>query len=111
MSGFFNDVNLCCRHRKVKTIARQDIWLVIEIRGHEHIGSRGSADVGSGTVRVYMCTDHSEKAGLPPNAVKNTYVQLHDWSAKLGAEVAVSANNVAKGRGKAGKGAKLPQCH
>ena len=54
---------------------------------------------------------YSEKAGLPPNAVKNTYVQLHDWSAKLGAEVAVSANNVAKGRGKAGKGAKLPQCH
>ena len=31
MSGFFSDVNLCCHHQKVKTIARQDIWLAVEI--------------------------------------------------------------------------------
>ena len=60
--------------------------------------------VGSGTVGGYICTDHSEKAGLPANAVKNTYVQLHNWLAELRAEVAVSANNVAKGRGKNWKG-------
>ena len=53
-------------------IVRQDIWLAIEIRGHEHVGRRGSADVGSGMVGGYMCTDHSKKAGLPLNAVKNT---------------------------------------
>ena len=56
-----------------------------------------------------MCTDHSEKAGLPPNAVKNTYVQLHDWPAEMRAEVAVMVGNVSKGKGKAGKGAKLPK--
>ena len=114
MSGFFNDVNLCCCHRKVKTIVRQDIWLAIEIRGCEHVGGRGSADVGSGTVGGYMCTDHSEKAGLPPNAVTNTYVQLHDWPAELRVEVAVLVSNVSnalKGKGKTGKGAKLPQHH
>ena len=111
MSGFFSDVNLCCHHRKVKTIARQNIWLAIEIRGHEHVGGRGVADIGSGTVGGYMCTDHSEKVGLPPNAVKNTYVQLHDWPAEMRAEVAVMVGNVSKGKGKAGKGAKLPKCH
>ena len=111
MSGFFSDVNLCCHHRKVKTIARQDIWLAIEISGLKHVGGQGVADVGPGTIGGYMCTDRSEKAGLPPNAVKNTYVQLHDWPAELRVEVAVSASNVSKGRGKAGKGAKLPQRH
>ena len=109
MSGFFSDVNLCCRHQKVKTIARQDIWLAIEIRGREHIGGRGVADIGSGTVGGYMCTDCSEKAGLPPSMVKDTYVQLHDWPADMRAEVAVSVNNVSKGKGQAGKGAKLPK--
>ena len=68
------------------------------------------ADIGSGTVGRYMCTDRSEKADLPPNAVKNTYVQLHDWPVELRAEVAVSVNNVSKGKGKGGKGAKLPKC-
>ena len=108
MSGFFSDVNLCCHHRKVKTIARQDIWLVIEVRGCEHIDGRGVADVGSRTAGGYMCTDHSKKAGLPANAVKNTYVQLHDWLTELRAEVAMSPNNTAKGKGKSRKGSKLP---
>ena len=109
MSGFFSDVNLCCHHRKVKTIARQDIWLAIEIRGHEHVGGRGVVDVGPGTVGGYMCTDCSEKADLPPNAVKNIYVQLHEWPAELRAEVAVLVSNVSKGRGKAREEAKLPK--
>ena len=88
----------------MKTIARQDIWLAIEIRGCEHVGGRGVVDIGSGTVEGYMCTDCSEKAGLPPSTVKNTFVQLHDWPAELRAEVAVSVGNVSKGKGKAGKG-------
>ena len=57
MLGFFSDVNLCCRHQKVKTIARQDIWLAIEIHGREHIGGREVADIGLGTTWNYMCMD------------------------------------------------------
>ena len=38
MAGYFHDVNLCARHRKVITINRQDVWLAIIIRGREHVG-------------------------------------------------------------------------
>ena len=79
---------------EMKTIARQDIWLAVEIRGCKHVGGRGVVDVGSGTVGGCMCTDRSEKAGLPPSVVKNTFGQLHDWPAELRAEVAVSVGNV-----------------
>ena len=61
MAGFFEDVNLCAVHRKVKMISRKDMVLAIEIRGREHIGGRASADVGGSNVGGYFASDASER--------------------------------------------------
>ena len=104
MAGFFSNMNLCAHHRKVITIARQDLWLAIELRGRDHIGGRGLTDLGAYTTLDYQVSDRSKKAGLPANAIKNTYAQLEDWPAVMRREVSVHQST----QGKGGKGAKLP---
>ena len=48
MAGFFWDANLCAIHCKVITVNRKDVWLVVEVRGHEHVGGRPQvSDMGS----------------------------------------------------------------
>ena len=94
MAGFFGDVNLCAVHRKVKTISRKDMILVIEIRGREHIGGHAAADVGGSNVGEYFASDRSECRGLPRAAHKMDYIQRRDWAAELREKVAVDPKAV-----------------
>ena len=60
MTGFFNDVNLCAIHRKVKTISKKDINLVIEIHGTQHVNGKELSDVGPGSISRNFVSDASE---------------------------------------------------
>ena len=67
MAGFYNDVNECTHHRKVKTINRKDIFLAISICGREHVGGHSQvSDVGAANVSGIRVTDSSEKKTAPP---------------------------------------------
>ena len=89
MAGFFHDVNLCARHRKVITINRQDIWLAITIRGREHVGGRPQvADVGSYNVSGFTIADAVEKKIVPKGA-RTAFALEPDWCAELRRNVAV----------------------
>ena len=102
MSGFFNDVNLCAIHRKVKTISRKDINLAIENRGTQHVGGKELLDVGPGNISRNSASDASEWKGLPGAAHKTDLG--HDWSAELRAKAA--AVPVPAKKGKKGKAPK-----
>ena len=65
IAGFFHDVNLCAIHRQVVTINRKDIWLAIELRGHDHIeGKSQISDVGVTNPSGMIVSDCTEKKGL-----------------------------------------------
>ena len=87
MGGFFNDVNLCALHRKVKTINRKDVWLAVQIRGREHVGGRPTvSDVGAYNTSALMIADTSEQAGVEGRPVKG-YAQEETWDAKFRGKV------------------------
>ena len=98
MSGFFNDVNLCVIHRKVKMISQKDIDLAIEIRGTQHVGGKKLSDVGPGNISRNFASDASERRGLPRAAHRADLAMGHDWSAKLRAKAAAVPVPVKKGR-------------
>ena len=101
MSGFFNDVNLCAIHRKVKTISQKDINLAIEIRGTQHVGGKELSDVGPGNIFRNLTSNASERKGLPRAAHKTDLAMSHDGSAELRAKAA--AVPVPAKKGKKGK--------
>ena len=104
MSRFFNDVNLCAIHRKVKMISRKDIDLAIEIRGTQHVGGKELSDVGPGNISRNFVSDVSEWRGLPRAAHRTDLAMGHDWSAKLRAKAVAVPVPVKKGKkGKAPK--------
>ena len=104
MLGFFNDINLCAIHRKVKTISRKDVDLAIEIRGTQHVGGKELSDVGTGNISRNFKSDASEQKGLPRAAHRTDLTMGHDWSAELRAK-AVAVPVLAK-KGKKGKAPK-----
>ena len=104
MSGFFNDVNLCVMHRKVKTIIRKDIDLAVEIRGTQHVEGKELSNVSPGNISCNFASDASEGRGLPRAAHRTNLTMGHDWSAEFRAMAAAVPVPVKKGKkGKAPK--------
>ena len=82
MAGFFRDANLCAIHCKMITVNRKDEWLVVEVRGHEHVGGRPQvSDVGSvNTAFKGIClADPSEKKGVLQSKIINDFASEEDW--------------------------------
>ena len=113
MAGFYNDVNECAHHRKVKMINRKDIFLAISIRGREHVSGRSQvSNVGVANVSGVRVADSSEKK-TAPQGKKKAYTQITDWCAELRAAVAIDTGDNDLGqkgkKGKKGKDAGVPK--
>ena len=78
MSRFFNNVNLCTIHWKVKMISWKDINLAIEIRGTQHVGGKELSNVGPGNISRNFASDASEWRGLPRAAHRTDLAMGHD---------------------------------
>ena len=111
MAGFFRDANLCAIHHKVITVNRKDVWLVVEVRGREHVGGRPQvSDVGSvnAAFKGIHLADPSEKKGVLRSKIINNFASEEDWCSIYQKKVALDVEDAAKkakgkGRGK-GKG-------
>ena len=113
MAGFYNDVNECAHHRKVKTINCKDIYLAISIRGRKHISCHSQvSDVGAANVSGVRVAHSSEKKTAPVGK-KKAFAQITDWCAELRAAVAVDTRDDELGkrgkRDKRGKDAGAPK--
>ena len=113
MAGFYNDVNECAHHRKVKMINDKDIYLAISICEREHVSGRSQVlDVGAANVSGVRVADSSEKKTVPVGK-KKAFAQITDWCAELRAAVAVDTGDDELGkrgkRGKRGKDAGAPK--
>ena len=81
MAGFFWDANLCTIHCGVITVNRKDVWLVVEVRGHEHVGGRPQvSDVGSvnAAFKGICLADPSEKKGVLQSKIINDFASEED---------------------------------
>ena len=109
MAGFFRDANLCAIHRKVITVNRKDVWLAVEVRGHEHVGGRPQvSDVGTVNVtfKGIRLADPSEKKGVVRRKIINDFASEEDWCSVYHEKVTLDVEGAAqkgKGRGQ-GKG-------
>ena len=111
MAGFFRDANLCAIHHKVITVNQKDVWLVVEVRGREHVGGRPQvSDVGSvnAAFKGIRLADPSEKKGVLRSKIINNFTSEEDWCSIYHEKVALDVEDTAKkakgkGRGK-GKG-------
>ena len=109
MAGFFQDANLCAIHRKVITVNWKDMWLVVDVRGHEHVGGRPQvSDVGSinAAFKGIHLADLSEKKGVLRSKIINNFASEEDWCSIYQEKVALDVKDAAKkakGKGK-GKG-------
>ena len=109
MARIFRDANLCAIHRKVITVNRKDVWLAVEVRGHEHVGGRPQvSDVGTVNVtfKGIRLADPSEKKGVVRGKIINDFASEEDWCSVYREKVALDVEGAAqkgKGRGQ-GKG-------
>ena len=115
MAGFYNDVNECAHHRKVKVINCKDIFLAISIHGREHISGHSQvSDVGAANVSGVRVADSFEKK-TAPQGKKKAYAQITDWCAELRAAIAIDTGDDDLGqkgkKGKKGKDAGVPKHH
>ena len=102
IAGFFYDVNLCAIHRRVITINRKDIWLTIELCGHDHVGGKSQiSDVGVTNPSGTIVSDRTEKKGLTGPIDRAVTAPNVDWNQRL--QDAVGSNTSSVG-GKGGKG-------
>ena len=81
LAGFFHDVNLCAIHRRVITINRKDIWLAIELRGHDHIGGKSQiSEVGVTNPSGTIVSNRMEKKGLIGPIDQTVMAPNIDWN-------------------------------
>ena len=115
MAGFFRDANLCAIHRKVITVNKKDVWLVVEVRGREHVGGRPQvSNVGSvnAAFKGICLADPSDKKGVLWSKIINDFASEEDWCSIYQEKVALDVEDAAKkakGKGK-GKGKEGMKC-
>ena len=82
MAGFFRDANLCVIHHKVIMVNRKDVWLAVEVRGHEHVEGRPQvSDVGSenAAFKGICLADPSKNKGVLRSKIINAFPSEEDW--------------------------------
>ena len=77
---------------KGQTINCQDIWLAIQIRGHDLVGGKTQlSDAGVTNAAGYTVADAIEKKAVPRRGRK-AYAVGHDWCAELRQSVAINTD-------------------
>ena len=82
MAGLFQDANLCTIYHNVITVNQKDVWLAVEVRGHEHVGGRPQvSDVGSvnAAFKGICLANLSNKKGMLQSKSINDFASEEDW--------------------------------